>query len=109
MKKYNIRIPENLQICINTQEKNDGLVIKLRHDLWAIVKRQGEFYGIQLLNPEGGEAERGRGTEFNLTKEQISRVINKLIKKPGYGYGKNTKNALTKINKIIKNIKNTYV
>lgn len=108
-KKYNLRIPENLQIIMNTQESNTGLIVKFHPDLWAIFKPKDETkteYGFQLLNPNGNE--RGEFT-WGLTMQEASRLINKLIKNPSYGFGKSKEQIEATINKIITKIKKTYV
>ena len=109
IKKYEIRIPENLQIILDCQEQNKGLVVKLNHNIWAIFsKKEGteDEYGFQLLNPNNNQ--RGAG-KWGLTLKQATRLINNLIKKPGFGYGKEETTIIENINKIIKKIKKTYV
>lgn len=109
MKKYNLRIPENLQIIMDAQESNTGLIVKFHANLWAIFRRKSENideYGYQLLNPNSDQ----RGDHvWGMTENQCTRLINKLIKNPGYGFGKTTSELETHINKIIKLIKKTYV
>ena len=67
------------------------------------------MYGFATLDPEGGAETRSGEIEFNLTKEQCARLINKLLKNPGYGYGKEEAKIKENINKIINQIKKTYV
>lgn len=84
--KYKLRIPGNLQICIDAQKNKDGLIVKLNDSLWMIIRKNattGE-YGHQLLNPNNDEKS---DYVWGLTKEQCTRLINKLIKNPVYSYG----------------------
>lgn len=103
-----IRIDENVTISKNRNEEDDkGLIIKLQHDLYLIIKKRyidsNKDYGIYLINPWTGESGR---THWGLTEAQCSRFISKVIKNPHYGYGKDKaaiKKVLLKIaNKIKK-------
>jgi len=109
MKTQQIRIPENIKICLDVEERNTGIIVQFNQDLWAIFRKNPENqedYGFQLLNPNTNE--RGEGV-WGLTQIQCTRVINKLIKNPGYGFGKKQEDIKRKITKIIKKIKTTYI
>lgn len=106
-----IRIDENVTISKNRNEEDDkGLIIKLQHDLYLILKKRKnnniKEYGHYLINPWTNEGSR---TTWGLTEAQCSRFINKVIKNPYYGYGKN-KAAIKKILlKIANKIKKSNV
>lgn len=109
MKTQQIRIPENIKICLEVEERNKGIIVQFHPDLWAIFGKNPnnpEEYGFQLLNPNNNE--RGEFT-WGLTQAQCTRVINKLIKKPGYGFGKTIEDIRKNIKKLIKKIKKSYI
>lgn len=111
MTKYNLRIPENLQICMQVNENNNGLVVQFHPNLWAIFRKKADNpneYGFQLLNPNQGIEERGEIT-WGLSHSQCDRLINKLIKNPGYGFGKTKEELTVTISKLINKINKTYV
>ena len=107
MNKYNLRIPENLQIIVDTQESNTGVIVKFNPGLWGIFRRKAENmdeYGYQLMDPNSDQ----RGEHiWRLTHNQCVRLINNLIKNPGYGFGKTQQGLQEHINKLIINIKQT--
>lgn len=107
--KHNLRIPENLKIILETEENNQGLIVQFNPNLWAIFGKNPENpkeYGYQLMNPNTDQ--RGSGV-WGLTHAQCDRLINKLIKNPGYGFGKSERELEEKISKLINKIKKTYV
>lgn len=101
-----VRLPENLQIIIELQNQGSGTIVKINSHIWMVLGKQPnkETYGYQLMDPNTHQ--RGPYTG-NLTKEQVSKLINKLIKKPGFGFGKEEIDIKKHINQLIKNIK-TY-
>lgn len=105
MKTRQIRIPENLKIVLNEQTNNQGLIVQFHTSLWAIFKKhpeRPEEYGFQIMNPETGETSEGT---WGLSESQCTKVINKVIKKPGFGFGKTDLDLQKYIKKIIKKIK----
>ena len=105
MSKLEIRIPENLQIILNTETQGDGLIVKFHPRLWAIFQKKNNMFGYTLLDPNGGTNERGPSPNFNLTKNEANKIINRIIKNPGYGFGKEPINIQKNIKKLIKQIK----
>lgn len=99
-----IRIPENLQTIIELQNQGKGTIVKINSDIWMIFVKQPnrEKYGYRLMNPNSDQ--RGPYTG-NLTKEECQRLINKLIKTPGFGFGKSRKDTIKNINKLVNKIK----
>lgn len=109
MKKYNLRIPENLQIILNTPENEKGLIIKIHSNLWIIFHKNIENleeYGFKIINPNSSERSKGI---WGLTEKECTRLINKLIKNPEYGFGKTEEELTKEINKLLNKIKQTYV
>jgi len=105
MTRQQIRIPENLKIILNDQDNNKGLIVQFNPHLWAIFKKKEnnpEEYGFQLIDPTTGEISNGT---WGLTQNQCTRIINKVIKNPGYGFGKTKKDLRKYIKNIIKKIK----
>ena len=102
-----IRINEGSIISIDrNEEQKKGLVVKLQSDLYLIFQKREKEYGFYLINPwtkEGGK------TKWGLTEPQCSRMINRLIKNPSYGYGKSQEEVSKKLIKIINKIKKSYV
>ena len=82
-----LSIPENLHIIMETQEQNSGLIVQFHPQLWAIFRKNAdnhEDYGWQLLNPDNDQRS---DFSWGLTSTQCTRLINRLIKNPGLGFG----------------------
>ncbi|MFA6325051.1 MAG: hypothetical protein WCX46_02375 [Candidatus Paceibacterota bacterium] len=103
--KIPIKIDETVTL---TKEGNEyrGLVVKLQYDLYLIFKKRREEYGFYLINPWNGE--RGH-TKWGLTEPQCSRLINQVLEKPKYGFGKEERRIRKELIKITNKIKQTYV
>lgn len=109
MKTHQIRIPENLKIILNEQEENTGLTVQFNPTLVLLFKQHTEKlpngedqYGFQIINPTN--TDRSEFT-WGLSGKQCSKIINKVIKKPGFGFGKSREDLEEYIKKLIKKIK----
>jgi hypothetical protein len=90
-RKSNIRIPENLQIIMDTLENKDGFVMQIHSNLWAIFKKRAENldeYGFQLLDPNNDS--RGEAT-WGMTHAECVKLINSI--RPEWQQRKLIKNA----------------
>ena len=107
-----IRINENVTVSRDRNQEDDkGLIIKLQHDLYLIFKtrikeNEEKEYGFYLVNPWTRE---GSNTSWGLTEAQCCRFINKVIKNPYHGYGKNKEAFKKVLLKIANKIKKTNV
>lgn len=109
MKTRTIRIPENLKIILNEQDENTGLTVQFNPTLVLLFKRHTEKlttgedqFGFQIINPTN--TDRSEFT-WGLNEKQCSKIINKIIKKPGFGFGKSRENLEEYIKKLINTIK----
>lgn len=103
-----IRIPKNLSMIIDVQRQDTGTVVKLNPNIWMVfgkMPNNHSLYGYQLFDPNTNS---GSSFTGNLTENQMTRLINKIIKQPGFGFGKEQENYKKIINKLIKKIKTTY-
>ncbi len=82
-----LRLPENLKLILETQENNNGLIVQFNKNLWAIFRKNlsdPDDYGLQIVNPDTDERS---DLQWGLTHKQCIRLIEKLVKTPGYGFG----------------------